>query len=82
MSEASYYSEANKPVAYILDLMRLDVPDLFCNRRGDIGVTGESFKGYLHEYIASSGLSRDLLKCVDIIMVSWFSNSSNNHTPC
>ena len=72
LSESSCYVEANKQVAFILDLMKLDVPNLFCERRGGTSITGESFKGNLHAYIASSGLSRDLPKCVDIIMVSWF----------
>ena len=80
--ESTYYAEANKRVAFILDIMKLDVPDLFCDQRGDTSPPGETFKVYLHGYIASSGLSRDLLKCVDTIMVSWVSNSSSNHTPC
>ena len=70
--ESTYYAEANKRVAFILDIMKLDVPDLFCDQRGDTSPPGETFKVYLHGYIASSGLSRDLLKCVDTIMVSWF----------
>jgi len=52
--------------------MKLDVPDLFCDQQGDTSPPGETFKVYLHGYIASSGCSRDLLKCVDTIMVSWF----------
>jgi len=70
--ESTYYAEANKRVAFILDIMKLDVPDLFCDQRGDTSPPGETFKMYLHGYIASSCLSRDLLKCVDTIMVSCF----------
>jgi len=57
-------------VDYILDLMKLDVPGLFCNRQGHASDPSDHFKGRLHEYIAANGLSRDLLKCVDTIMVS------------
>ena len=82
MSESAYYAEANKPVAFILDLVKLDVPDLFCDQRGDTSILGESFKKNLHSYIASRGLSRDLLKCVNHVMVSCeIRNSSNIHTP-
>ena len=69
---------------FILDLMKLDVPDLFYDIQGRTSVPGASFKEYLHQYIASNGLSKELLKRVDKIMVSWFDcdgNSSNNHTP-
>lgn len=55
---------------FILDLMKLDVPGLFCNRQGHASDPSELFKGRLHEYIASNGLSIELLKCVDNIMVS------------
>jgi len=66
--ESTYYAEANKRIAFILDIMKLDVPDLFCDQRGDTSPPGETFKVNLHGYIASSGCSRDLLKCVDTIM--------------
>ena len=80
--ESTYYAEANKRVAFILDIMKLDVPDLFCDQRGDTSILGESFKKNLHSYIASRGLSRDLLKCVNHVMVSCeIRNSSNIHTP-
>ena len=71
MSEASLYTEAGKPVAFILDLMKLDVPDLFASPvvTPPHNTTSESFQKTLHTYISSNGLSRDLLKNVDKIMV-------------
>jgi len=64
------YTEANKPVAFFLDLMKLNVPELFCEQQGHTSVPGERFKRYLHQYVGSTGLSKELFKYVDTIMVS------------
>ena len=72
VSESTYYTEANKQVVFVLDLMKLDVPCLFYDRQDETSVPGENFKEYLHLYIASSGLSKELLNRMDTIMVSWF----------
>lgn len=72
VSESTCYTEANKQVVFILDLMKLDVPDLFYDRQGQTSVPGENFKEYLQQYIHPSALSEKLLKCMDTIMVSWF----------
>ena len=78
VSKASFYTEAEKPVTYILDLMKLDVPNLFASPPHSIS---ETFKENLHTYISSTGLSRELVNNVDSIMVSWLRtnlcNSSN-----
>ena len=60
-------------VGYILDLMKLDVPDLFCYQQSGTSIPGESFKRHLQTYIATSGLPlrKELLRRVDAIMVSW-----------
>ena len=63
----SSYAESRQPVKYILDVMKLDVPNLFTAPQS---VPGEKLKEHLHSYIASNGLSRELLKNVDTIMVS------------
>ena len=63
---------------YILDLVKLDVPNLFIGpafetaTQSDTSVPGEKFKEHLHSYIASNDLQRELLKNVDVIMVSLF----------
>ena len=72
--EASLYTKAGKPVAFVLDLMKLDVPDLFAS--SPHSTTSERFQKDLHTYISSNGLSRDLLENVDKIMVS------NHHILC
>ena len=75
-SEAILYVRSEKPVRYILHLMKLDVPNLFTGPPDDPGVLsgtsnpGEKFKEHLHSYIASNGLSRELLRNLDTIMVS------------
>ena len=69
-SKAPFYAELKQPVKYIFDVMKLDVPNLFTAPRNDTSIPGEKFKEHLHYYIASNGLSRDLLKNVDVIMVS------------
>ena len=70
MSEASFYIEASKPVAFILDLMKLNVPDLFASPvTPPHNTTSGRFQKTLHTYISSNGLLRDLLKNVDKIMV-------------
>ena len=60
---------------YILDLMKLDVPGLFCDHGSDTSAAspGECFKKHLQTHIAASGstIRKDLLKHVDAIMVSW-----------
>jgi len=55
-------------VVFVLDLMKLDVPYLFYDRQRKTSVPGKNFKEYLHHYIASSGLSKELLKRMDTIM--------------
>ena len=72
VSTASFYTEAEKPVAYILDLMKLDVANLFASPPLSIS---EKFKENLHIYISSNGLSRGLVNNVDCIIVSWLLNS-------
>ena len=72
--EASLYTAAGKPVAFVLDLMKLDVPDLFASPPHN--TTSERFQKNLHTYISTNGLSRDLLKNVDKLMVS------NHHIFC
>lgn len=63
---------------YILDLVKLDVPNLFIGPpletgiQGDSSVPAEKFMEHLHSYIASNDLQRELLKNVDVIMVSLF----------
>ena len=69
-SKALFYAELKQPVKYILDVMKLDVPNLFTAPQSDTSVPGEKLKEHLHSYIASNGLSRDLLRNVDAIMVS------------
>ena len=77
-SEAYCYAVSSKPVIYILDLVKLDVPNLFIGpafetaTQSDTSVPGEKFKEHLHSYIASNDLQRELLKNVDVIMVSLF----------
>ena len=77
-SEAYCYAVSSKPVIYILDLVKLDVPNLFIGppletgTQDDISVPAEKFKEHLHSYIASNDLQRELLKNVDVIMVSLF----------
>ena len=66
--EASLYTEAGKRVAFVLDLMKLDVPDLFASPPHN--TTSERFQENLHAYISKEGLSKDLLENVDKIMVS------------
>lgn len=78
VSKASFYTEAEKPVTYILDLLNLDVPNLFASPPHSIS---ETFQENLHIYISSTGLSRALVNNVDNIIVSWSAailcNSSN-----
>ena len=75
-SEAILYVRSKKPVRYILDLMKLHVPNLFTGPPDDTGILsgtndpGEKFKEHLHSYIASNGLPRELLRNLDTIMVS------------
>lgn len=72
-SKAAIYAKLKQPVKYILDVMELDVPNLFTDSKsgtGGISVPGKNFKELLHSYIASNGLQRELLKKVDVIMVS------------
>ena len=66
------YVQAEKQVGYILDLMKLDVPGLFCDHGSDTSAPGECFKKHLQTHIATSGLPtrKELLKRVDAIMVS------------
>ena len=52
--------------------MKLDVPNLFTDLQSDTSVPAEKFKEHLHSYIASNDLQRELLKNVDVIMVSLF----------
>ena len=75
LSEAAVYAKADKAGTFLLDLMKLDVPNLFaCPPR----FISESFKKNLHSYIIANDLSRELLKNVESIMVSkhiiWHSN--------
>ena len=51
--------------------MKLDVPNLFTDSQSGTSGPGENFKELLHFYIASNGLQRELLKNVDVIMVSF-----------
>ena len=76
LSEAAFYAEASKAGTFILDLMKLDVPNLFASPPHS---TGESFKKDLHLYITNS-LSREFPKNVESIMVSKqiFLNSNCN----
>ena len=71
---AFYYIKAEKQVGYILDLMKLDVPGLFCYHQGDTSAPGpaECFQKHLQTHIATSGLPlrKELLRRVDAIMVS------------
>ena len=67
LSEAAFYAEASKAGTFILDLMKLDVPNLFASPPHS---TGESFKKELHRYILEKRLSRELQKNVESIMVS------------
>ena len=69
-SKAAIYAELKQPVKYILDVMKLDVPNLFTDSQSGTSGPGENFKELLHSYIASNGLQRELLKNVDVIMVS------------
>ena len=77
LSEAAFYAEASKAGTFILDLMKLDVPNLFASPPHS---TGESFKKDLHLYIFANTLSRELQKNVESIMVSKqiFLNSNYN----
>ena len=81
---ACCYAKAEKQVEYILDLMKLDVPGLFCDPSDTSAASpgecdtsaaspGECFKKHLRTHVATSGstLRKDLLKHVDAIMVSW-----------
>ena len=66
LSEAAVYAKAGKAGTFLLDLMKLDVPNLFaCPPHS----TSESFKKNLHSYFAND-LSRELQKNVESIMVS------------
>ena len=67
LSEAAFYAKASKAGAFILDLMKLDVPNLFASPPHS---TGESCKKELHRYILKERLSRELQKNVESIMVS------------
>ena len=70
-SKAAIYAKLKQPVKYILDVMELDVPNLFTDSKsgtGGISVPGKNFKELLHSYIASNGLQRELLKKVDVIL--------------
>ena len=75
LSEAAFYAEASKAGTFFLDLMKLDVPNLFASPPHS---TGESFKKKLHLYISENSLPRELQKNVESIMVSkhkfWNSN--------
>ena len=51
--------------------MKLDVPNLFTGLQSNISVPADKFKEHLHSYIASNSLQRELLKTVDVIMVSF-----------
>ena len=73
LSEAFFYAKINKQVKYILDIMKLDVPNLFTGPPSNPGIPsipGAKFKEHLHSYIATNDLPRELLKNVDVIMVS------------
>ena len=67
LSEADHYAEARKAGTFILDLMKLDVPNLFASPPHFIS---ESFKKNLHSYIVANNLSIELQKSVESIMVS------------
>ena len=70
---------------YILDLMKLDVPNLFIGPPDDTdiscgtGVPSEKFMKDLHSYIDSNELSRELLGNLDSIMVSLYNYSDVFH---
>ena len=75
-SEAAVYAKADKAGTFILDLMKLDVPNLFASPPHFIS---ENFKENLHSYIIANSLSKELQKSVESIMVSkhiyfWHSN--------
>ena len=80
-SEATSYVRSSKPVGYILDLMKLDVPKLFIGPPDDTGIScatsvpSEKFMQDLHSYIDSNELSRELLGNLDSIMVSLYNYS-------
>ena len=84
-SEANVYVRSSKPVRYILDLMKLDVPNLFVGPPVDTGtscgtsVPSEKFTEDLHFYIDSNELSRELLRNFDSIMVSLYNYSDVFH---
>ena len=79
---APHNTKADRQVGYILDLMKLDVPDLFCYQQSGTSIPGENFKKHLQTYIATSGLSlrKELLRRVDAIMVSWSLQSKRKGT--
>ena len=67
LSEAAVYAKADKAGTFILDLMKLDVPNLFASPPHFIS---ESFKKNLHGYIIANSLSGELQENVEGIMVS------------
>ena len=84
-SEAIYYVRLSKPVRYILDLLKLDVPNLFIGPPDDTGISCATsvpsikFMQDLHSYIDSNELSRELLENLDGIMVSLYNYSDVFH---
>ena len=50
--------------------MKLDVPNLFTGLQSNTNVSAEKFREHLHSYIASNSLQGELLKNVNVIMVS------------
>ena len=64
--EATLYAEAGKAGMFILDVMKLDVPNLFASPPHS---TSENFKKNLHSYIFAQSLSTELQKNLETIMV-------------